>query len=83
MSNERNEDMSTLIFTFIEVLVMCLIYTAYLAMKIRKNAVPLVFLYPQEIQDISIKHGDITLEHIKRIVRNLLFLATLYLFPLW
>ena len=58
--------MKSLIFTLFEALAMCLIYTVYLAVKIRKNAVPLVFLYPQEIQDISIKRGDITVEHIKK-----------------
>lgn len=58
--------MKSLIVTLFEALAMCLIYTGYLAVKIRKNAVPLVFLYPQQVQDISVKRGDTTAELIKK-----------------
>lgn len=57
--------MKSILFTLFEALAMCLIYTVYLAVKIRKNAVPLVFLYLQNVQDISIKRGDITKEKLK------------------
>ena len=49
----------------LEALVMCLIYTGFMAFLIRKNAVPLVFLYPQEVQDIVVRDGLINRNQIR------------------
>lgn len=47
-------------------LITCLVLTGAMAFVIRKNAVPLVFLYPQEVQEIVISEGLSTPEEIRK-----------------